>query len=564
MESSITTPGTSSFDLVVIGATPSGISASLRAARDGLRVLLTQHDGHIGGMCINGLGQWDALSDHRRCPIFREILCHLEDERRGGDDAGQPVYDHSRHPVGSFSSRSINRIFEKLVAGESSITVLRNRIPVAVEVDNRRIVAVTIASKDSTERHDVRATTFVDATYEGDLLALAGVEFHIGREGRCEFGEPHAGRIFTGAAEPMPQASGSAGAQLRPYGLSMSLSHPDSPGTGDGAIQAYNLRPTLTDDPTRRILPDTPPPDYDRTRYVTYTRIYLPAGGGIDRTSTCNAVILPGENHAYPQADWTTREAITRRHRDFLLGWMFFLQNDSELTMSQRDANRLWGLDAREWTDNGHLPYEMYVREARRMRGRTILTEHDFATREDDPRPKAFADSICFTDWYMDSHSCTRDGTYGPAWDCRPDGYRYDGKLIITASYRPGMIPYAAMLPRGIDNLLVSVCISTTHVAWGSVRLEPCWIHLGEVAGCAASLAHRSGIAVAALSVPALQQRLLADGASIAFFNDAEHLLHQPRRAEWEMRACHGDITGFDAPIPPSEGRRHPTTPASD
>lgn len=538
-----------SYDLIVIGATPSGIAASLRAARDGLRVLLTQHDGHIGGMCINGLGQWDALSGHRRCPIFREILSRLENERLGGKDAGHPVYDCSRHPVGVFSSRSIKRVFEDLVAGEPLLTVLRNRVPIAVEITNRRLVAVTIASKDARDRHEVRATTFIDATYEGDLLALAGVDFHVGREDRRDFGEPHAGRIFTGAAEPTPQGSGSAGARLRPYDLSMSLIHPDSPGTGDGAIQAYNLRPTLTDDPIRRILPDTPPPDYERTRYLAYTRRFMPASGGIDRTSTCNAAILPGENHAYPESDWGTRAAITRRHRDFLLGWVYFLQNDTELTPSQREANRQWGLDPEEWEDNGHLPYEMYVREARRMRGRTILTEHDFATHESVPRPKTFADSICFTDWYMDSHSCTRDGTYGPAWDCRPDGYRYDGKLIITASYRPGMIPYAAMLPNELDNLLVSVCVSVTHVAWGSVRLEPCWIHLGEVAGCASSLAHRSGITVAALSVPALQQRLLADGASIAFFNDAERLLHQPRRAEWEMRACHGDIAGFDAPL---------------
>lgn len=182
---------------------------------------------------------------------------------------------------------------------------------------------------------------------------------------------------------------------------------------------------------------------------------------------------------------------------------MWFRQNDPSIPEEKRQDFRRWGLPGDEFTDNGHLPYEIYVQETRRIMGRRILTENDFLPREGFMRPRPFADSIAFTYWYMDSHSCTPDvGTWGAGPGmCANAEFPYDGKLILSEEFRPGMIPYRALVPENIDNLLVSVCISSTHIAWGSIRLEPTWIHLGEVAGLAASQALTHNEPVAQLDV---------------------------------------------------------------
>ncbi|MDA3962186.1 MAG: FAD-dependent oxidoreductase [Planctomycetota bacterium] len=545
-------PYTPRFDLVVVGATPSGIAAAIRAARCGLSVLLTQHNDHIGGMCSNGLGQWDAQSDHRRCGLFREILHQLEQHYQNTDDAGHVTYNVANYPVGSFASGTIEALFERMVAAEPTITLERSVIPLAVQREGRRIVALTLGTKAGDQLSEVVADSFIDATYEGDLLALAGAAYHVGREGFDEYGEPHAGRLFTGATEPAPAADASGGARVKPYGHAMTQFHDASPRSGDGAIQAYNLRPCLSSNPATRQHLDSPPTGYERERYVNYIRKYLVINNRCEGTASYNSPILPGANHAYPEADWATRDTITTMHAEFALGLMYFLQNDPSVPDDQRERHRHWGLASNEWQDNGHLPHEMYVREARRLRGRRILTEHDFTVPHDALRPPAFADSICFTDWYMDSHSCTHDGTYGADHNCI-DRYPFDGKLILTDRFRPAMIPYDSLLPQELDNLIVSVCISTTHVAWGSVRLEPCWIHLGEVAGYAAALAKRERCTPGTLAVSTLQQALVASGASIAFLNNSERILDDPRRAEWELQVCHGEHTSFETPMTPIE-----------
>ncbi len=535
----------STFDCVVVGATPAGIAAAVRAAREGLTVLLTQHDGHIGGMCTNGLGQWDAMSGHRRCPILREIVERNAAFYRGTPDEANVTWTWSNYPVAAFAPGRIEQVFEAMVAGEPRITLWRHRIPATVRTVGRCIQAITVSDKAGQARQEVTATTCIDATYEGDLLALAGATYHVGREGFADYGEPHAGVIYTGAHEPKPHVAGAAGAQVRPFDHAMSLVHPDSPRTGDGAIQAYNLRGCLTERPELRILVETPPASYDRSDYLGYVRRWVIINNRCEGKASYNAAILPGENHAYPEGDWATRERITCRHMDFGLGLLHFLQFDPSVDEVHRRMARQWSLCADEWTDNGHLPYEMYVRETRRLRGRTVLTELDFAAPATGVRPRCQADSIAFTDWYMDSHSCTRDGTTGQ--DCKP-GFRFDGKLVMTDRFRPAMIPYQALLPRELDNLIVPVCLSTTHIAWGSVRLEPCWIHLGEVAGYAAALAQRQRTTVAALPVSSLQHALLESGASIAFLNDAERLLDDPRRSAWELQAAAGELDSFVAP----------------
>src|SRR5690606_15564878 len=194
----------------------------------------------------------------------------------------------------------------------------------------------------------------------------------------------------------------------------------------------------VTRDTNNRV-PIPKPEGYRREEYVDYGRKYIAAAGGPNFKSHVNSPILPGENHAYPEADWATRDQITKRHLDFGLGLIWFLQHDESVSPERRKTFRIWGLPKDEFADNNHIPYEMYVREARRLVGRYVLTEHDGMLSRRFARTPVHSDSIAVTDWYMDSHSCTTDS--------RP-GYEYDGKLILTEESRPAQIPYRCLLPR--------------------------------------------------------------------------------------------------------------------
>jgi len=227
---------------------------------------------------------------------------------------------------------------------------------------------------------------------------------------------------------------------------------------------------------------------------------------------------------------------------------MWFLQNDPSVPAERREEAREWGLPIDEYTDNGHLPYEIYVRETRRIVGRHVLSENDLLPREGRLRPRPFEDSIAFTDWYMDSHSCSRDvGTYGQGPDVvGNEDFPFDGKLVPTAEFRPGMVPYRSLVAAEVKNLIVPVCASATHVAWGSVRLEPIWIHLGEVAGFAACQALATGESVLSLDVSRLQKTVLDAGLSIAFFNQHRNVAERSDYGDRQLAACHGEWDNYD------------------
>jgi hypothetical protein len=510
-----------SFDLVVIGGTASGVACAVRAAREGCTVLLVQHNRHIGGMMANGLMQWDALYGGHRAPLFSELLKNIE--RHYIATYGQNSRDHQiiRHthehyPIGWAEPHVAEREFNRLVAGEKNLTLLLAHYPTAVQRDGATLRSVILRAYGGTTEIRARATMFADATYEGDLFAIAKVPYRCGREAREEYDEPHAGRVFCNIASgPAPREAVEGRLNIRPYGSHQGSLDPTSPFSADRAVQAYNYRFCVTNDPVNRIPLSAPPPDYNREEYVHYNRKSIATNAGPNHKSHMNSPILPGENHEYPEADWPTREKIIQRHLNFALGLMWFLQNDESVPLAQRTAFREWGLPKDEFADNHHVPYEMYVREARRIVGRHVYTEHDNSLAPGLGRTPIQPDSIAVTDWYMDSHACTTDS--------RP-GYRYDGKLILTEESRPGQIPYRALLPQGVDNLLVPVCLSATHVAWGAVRLEPVWMQTGEAAGFAAALAKNRGVAPAALDADRLVRTLCRAGFLISFFNDEQPL----------------------------------------
>lgn len=541
---------TMSFDVVVTGATPAGIMAAIRASREGYHVLLTQHNRHIGGMCSNGLGQWDAHSNHRRCALFTELLQRIETHYRetyGNDSAAHIAsqYLSARYPVGSYEPSVIENIFNQMVAEEKRITLLLDTYPQSVQKAHGKIQSVTLTHRTKKSPFIAVASIFIDATYEGDLLALSGVHYRVGRESRDEFNEPHAGQLLTkiqGNDSLQKELYELAGIWLMNQATQGEISA-ESSYAADTAIQAYNTRPCVTQSDDLRILPESPPDNYDPTIYREYKRKSLTIKCHINGKNSFNSAILPGRNWLYPEADWETRHQITQEHHDFALGLMYFLQNDSFISREQRQAFRRWGLSADEFTDNNHMPYEMYVREARRMCGQHILSEGDLSPRPGFLRPLPFHDSIAFTDWYMDSHSCHRDyGTYGEVEGVVGNKtFPYEGKLILTEQLRPGMIPYRCLLAKEVSNLITPVCVSATHVAWGAIRLEPVWIHLGEVAGLAASLALQTDRAPANLDVALLQHCFIESGGSIAYFKHHESLWDSKERMNLELSACHGE-----------------------
>ncbi len=514
-----------SFDVVVIGGSGSGVMAAVRAAREGASVLLVQHNRHIGGMMINGLMQWDALSGAPRAALFTELLLRIERHYAARFGAGSPdhraaCYSHEQYPAGWVEPHVAEREFNRLVAAEPRITLLLDRVPVAAEREGRLVGSLTLglhpaaaeAAAAEPATITVRGTTYIDATYEGDLLPVVGTAYRVGREARAEFDEPHAGKVFTTLAPgPAPRDAYEARLAIRPYNQRQGPSDPASPHSADGCIQAYNYRFCVTRDPANR-LPVPKPASYDRGDYLNFTRRYIATNGvGPAQKSHCNSPILPGENHAYPEASWEEREPIIRRHLDFGLGLIWFLQHDESIPEKQRQEFLRWGLPRDEFADNGHVPYEMYVREARRLVGRHVFTEHDNSAAPGIARPPIQPDAIAVTDWYMDSHACTTDS--------RP-GFPYDGKLILTEQSRPAQVPYRSLLPRDLDNVLVPVCLSATHVAWGAIRLEPVFMQTGEAAGLAAALARRDGVTVGTLPGERLVRELILRRHLVTFFND--------------------------------------------
>ena len=511
------------FDLLVVDATPGGVAMAVRAAREGLNVLLVNHTNHLGGMPTNGLGVWDTLYDGRRAPLFDELRQGIVDHYRTtyGEDSPQsraalPGLRHLSSPRGFYEPHVAEQTIERLVERESKITVLKPFYVGEVEREGRLVRAVTLRELHGARSVRVAAEIFADCSYEGDLLAAARLPYRVGRESREEFDEPHAGVVF--AADKgmeddrakFPREAAEGRLKLRGFRITTGAIDPASTGAGDAAIQAYNFRMCLSSDPENRILPEKPA-GYRREDFLGKRSI--PSPNAINRKYSWNDAKLPGQNHAYPNGDWATREAITKRHLDYALGWIYFVQNDESLPLALREKNRRVGLPKDEFVDNDHVPDEMYVREARRLVGRSIFTEHDGLLAEGFGRAPIKADSIAATEWPMDSHECT--SRHGPSLG-------YDGKVLLTEETRPGQVSYRCLLPAEVDNLLAPVCLSATHIGWGTIRLEPTWMNIAESAGYAAAQAHRHGQTPAAIDSEELLRTLARRHVMISFFNDVD------------------------------------------
>ena len=512
------------FDVVVVGGTPGGIAAALSAGRAGRKVLLIESHRHIGGMSASGLGKSDVEKRHLIGGLFREFTDRVR--RRYLDRFGERSPDFALCRDGYYFEPSVaEAVFDEMLGDCASVFVLtQHRL---VRADVRQNVLTRIEIEDCSDESRPQAGSvrhfwcsagvFIDATYEGDLLAAAGAEFRLGRESRAEFNEPHAGHIY--------------------FDYQAARILPGSTGECDELLPAYTYRLCLTTDPENAYVLTEPPRGYDRGNYVAYFddlaagrlsgpktmkpgRGYNPAHfDTMVRALSVSEIPnhktdvninprplgfpFPEENVGYVNGDEATRQGICKRHRELTLGLLWFLQNDDDIPSAHRDIARQYHLPLDEFTDNGHFPFQLYVREARRLKGEYTLAEHDMTAKSD--ARSGHADTIAIGEFPIDSFPCRK---------------RHPGDSIVLEGYlgmldsvtQPYEIPYRIMIPQLIDGLIVPVAASTTHVAYSSIRMEPTWMALGQAAGTAAHLALADRVQPRSVSVDSLRRKLLADG----------------------------------------------------
>ncbi len=488
------------YDIVVYGGTSGGVVAAVKAARLGHSVLLIEPGQHLGGLSAGGLGATDIGNKAAIGGMSREFYTRV------GAAYGQTE-------AWKFEPHVAEQIFENLIR-EANVPVIRgqrlNR-PAGVHKENGRITRIEMESGPS-----YAARVFIDATYEGDLMAAAGISYTVGRESNATYNETLNGvqvahathHQFTVPVDPYI-IPGDPNSGLLP-GINPQPPGPD--GSADAGVQAYCFRICATNLPANR-RPWPRPADYDPQQYELLLRNFE-AG---DTQIPWHAVMMPnnktdsnnnhavstdciGRNHAYPDADYATRDRIRAAHESYQKGLLWTLAYHQRVPAEIRQYFQTWGLARDEFVDNDNWPHALYIREARRMVSDYVMTQHDCQGT------RVCADPIGLAAYTMDSHNIQR-------YVDSAGHVRNEGDVQVGGS-PPYPISFRAIVPRRSEctNLLVPVCLSASHIAFGSIRMEPVFMLLGESAATAAGLAIESDIALQDIDYPALCERLLAAG----------------------------------------------------
>jgi hypothetical protein len=555
------------FDVVVCGGTAPGIVAAVRAAREGLTVALVVPGQWLGGS-LPSLGAVETHYRGWRAPLLDEFIAAVHAHYRASAGENSAAYRIcAGGKMTTFEPHVAEAILERMVAAAGGLRVWRGYAPVAVESRDREIQTVRFQNGSTGEPLRLGGRAFVEAGYEGDLMALAGVSHRIGREDRGECGEPRAGRVFTRwLTGEHPRAAVEGRLNLVTAGATTSEPLPGSTGEGDDQIQSYSYRLCVTDDPDNRRLLASPPDGYDRSsyapillspeekehlklpfhhRFLIYSlremaeRDHLFHGHALPNCKrSWNATNLTGQGQAYAAADMATRQEIARRHLHHALGLMWFLQNDEAMPADLRARAREWGLACDEFVDTDNVPPQLYIREARRMVGRARFTEHDALLAPGHERAPVHGDSIGITEFSLDSLACTTE---------RRPGTLCDGQLFQMEVSRPGQVPFGVLLPRELDNLLVVTTVSATHVGWGTIRQTPTLMHLAESAAWATVLGHQKGIPPALVDVTQLQRTLVEHGVMITFYNEFDMSTREPWVPAVQFWGTRGFFPSYDA-----------------
>ncbi len=494
-----------SFDVVVYRATAGGVVAAIAAAREGRTAAIVEAGRHVGGMVSGGLGRTDM---DRQQQLIGGMARQFY--QRVGKHYGQPS-------AWFFEPKVAESVFRDWLQ-EARVRVFFEQPLASVTKQGNRITAIRTTTGEIFE-----AAVFIDASYEGDLLKAAGVSYSTGRESRRKYGESLAGRqdILPGnhqlrVAVPAYDEAGKLLPYLVPEETVVAT------GEGDGKVQAYCFRLCLTTNPANRV-PIEKPAGYDPARFGL-VKNYLRALGesatvrdflGIsdmpNRKTDVNAgggvsTNLPGAGLEYIEAPPERRREIWEEHRSWAHGLLWFLGNDPSVPESIRTRVREFGLPKDEFEDTGHWPHQLYVRDARRMTGEYVLTQHDLMSQTEK------YDAVGMAGYNIDIREVQ--------WIARTV-YRFPNvaREVLMEGYvsmpvKPYAIPYRALLPKFQEaaNLLVPVCISSSHLAYASFRMEPQYMIAGQAAGVAAALAAEARVPVHRVDISKLQRRLTEQG----------------------------------------------------
>lgn len=567
-------------DLVVYGATSAGLSAAVQAARMGISCVVVSPDRRIGGLTTGGLGQTDignknafggiALEFYRDVATYYRLDANWRwQKRRDYFPDGQCAGTQAADSMWTFEPSAALKILEGWVRRDR-IEIVRGarlnrsagKVRTAGRGEQRRIVS--FETEDGTV---YVGRMFVDATYEGDLMAAAGVSYFVGREANSVYGESISGvqrkqakhhQFYDGVDPYVVKGDPTSGL------LPGVLPYEDVPdGTGDKRVQAYCFRMCLTDVPDNRI-PFAKPAEYDEREYELLFRNYeqgdranpsfpwinsrMPNGKTDTNNSMGFSTDFIGRNWSYPEASYEEREKIIEAHLTYQRGLMWTLANHPRVPERIRRECARWGTCRDEFEDGfgDGWQRQLYVREARRMVGEYVMTQSNCSGRVVAPRPVALGS------YGMDSHHSSRAVTV--RGDVKNEGDIQDW----SAKGRPYPIDYGALLPKRSEcgNLLVPVCVSASHMAFGSMRMEPVFFALGQVVATAAAQAIAAGVSVQDVNYALLRQRLLSDGMVLeGFRNTPSHLLPAGAAVNGFTRCVVNERPNVDEIAPDATGR---------
>ncbi|GAB3261240.1 FAD-dependent oxidoreductase [Larkinella harenae] len=466
-------------EVLVVDSSPSGIIAAIAAARAGRQVVLITEDKHLGGMRTSGLAMSNAGNEKTFGGLGREFHTRVYRyyQTRYGLESVQAKT--SRGGL-RFEPHVAEIVFNDWLA-ETPVRVLTEERIVEVQKEKTRLRSVLT---DKNRR--ITASVFIDASYEGDLMKLAGCSYRVGREGADEYGESLAGVRY-----PV-----------------------DQQGEADQKTQRYTFRVCLTDSVENQI-PITRPPNYHRASYAMDAAEFranppksiltvLPLNTLPNRKTDSRTGEWIGGSWAFPEATGQERDVISREHEEYSRGYLWFLRTDESVPPAIRNELKKWGYAKDEFRDNNHWPYHIYVREARRLVGDFVMTQKDVL----DEAARFKPDAVALGSYRLDVH----DVQYIKAADEKA-GVVKEGNIGAGIFTKPYEIPYRCLLPKRSEatNLLVTVCLSASHIAYSTLRMEPVYMMLGHAAGLAASMAIATKAGLHDVSIPELKSQLVKE-----------------------------------------------------
>lgn len=526
------TNNTLDADVIIYGGTSAAIATAVQLKRMDKSVLIVCPEKHIGGLSASGLGFTDLGNKKVIGGISKEfyqcVYDHYQDESAwnwqpkdeyGNVGQGTTAIDDSLKTMWTFEPHVAEDIFEDMVKNHN-IKILRDKWlnrDGGVETRNGSIVSITMM-----DGKRYTGKVFIDATYEGDLMAAAGVNYHVGREANSVYNE-----LWNGVQKGHFHHSHNFGdRKISPYIIPgdstsgvlprISTEPPGENGQGDHRVQAYNYR-LCTTNAEGNIVPFEKPKNYDPKEYELLRRVFrsgrysMFGGGKIPNKKRDVNNVGPfssdniGMNYEYPEASYEKRKEILDEHINYHKGLLYFWGHDQSVPERFRISIQKWGLAKDEFVDNGHWPYQIYVREARRMIGEFVMTENEILGKKKVPQP------IGMGSYTMDSHNTQRYIT--------KEGYvQNEGDLGVDAD-EPYQIDLGTILPKEEEckNLIVPVAVSSSHIAYGSIRMEPVFMILGQSAGTLAGMALDDGIKIHEVSYEDLSRKLLKDNQVLEY-----------------------------------------------